>query len=69
MSGCEIDYVCVAPAHLTPAKDSSDTLLYNGDWAYCHAGVRDGHEWRRIVPMTIEEVRREREVSERRARI
>lgn len=64
MSGCLIDYVCVAPAHLAPSKDSSDTLVHDGSWAYCHAGVLDGHEWRRIAPMTIQELRRQSEVPE-----
>ncbi len=64
MSGSCIDYVCVAAAHLEPAKDSSDTLVNEGSWAYCHAGVIEGHEWRRIAPVTIQELRAQSKVRE-----
>lgn len=64
MSGCEIDYVCVASAHLASSSDSSDTLFYDGTWAYCHAGVQESHQWRKIAPLTIDELRRRSEAPE-----
>lgn len=63
VSDCHIDYVCVAPTHLA-SKDSSDTLVHQESWAYCHAGVLRGHEWRRIAPTTIQELRRHSEARE-----
>lgn len=64
VNSCEIDYVCVASAHLASSSDGSDTLFHDGNWAYCHAGVQESHQWRRIPPTTIEELRHGRDVPE-----
>lgn len=64
MSGSSIDYVCVAAAHITPTRQSSDTLVNDGRWAYCRAGVIEGHEWRRVTPVTIEDLRAQARVLE-----
>ena len=57
MSGSSIDYVCVAVEHGAPARDSSDTLVHDGSWAYCRAGVVEGHLWHRVAPVAIEKLR------------
>ena len=57
MSGSYIDYVCVAAAHSATVRDSSDTLVHDGSWAYCRAGVVEGHQWHRVAPVAIEELR------------
>ena len=64
MTGRDIDYVCVAPTHVASTRQSSDTLIHDGCWAYCYAGVADGHEWRRIAPTPIEELRSDSELPE-----
>ncbi|MFN2521191.1 MAG: hypothetical protein ABR525_09115 [Candidatus Limnocylindria bacterium] len=64
MTGSRIDYVCVAAAHNTLTLQSSDTLVQDGRWAYCRAGVIEGHEWRRVTPVTIEELRAQARVLE-----
>ena len=57
VSGSSIEYVCVAATHNAPARESSDTLVHEGTWAYCRAGVVDGHKWQRVAPVAIEVLR------------
>lgn len=56
MTGSDIDYVCAAPVHVAASTESSDTQLYEGSWAYCHAGVIEAHDWRSIVRMQIDDL-------------
>lgn len=54
----EISFVCRAHSG---KRDEGVVTIVDHEWAYCAAGLvvaAPGHEWERIQPASLEEVRR-----------
>ena len=49
-----IEFLCTAQHD---GRGDSSVTLEQGAWAYCPAGVTEGHHWSRIDPTAIEKLR------------
>lgn len=52
-----IEHLCASPAHQLPDDVESPIVIYAGRWAYCPAGVAEGHDWRATGGKTLATVR------------
>lgn len=52
-----IEHLCASPAHQLPDDVESPIVTYAGRWAYCPAGVAEGHDWRATGGKTLATVR------------
>ena len=53
-----IKFVCRNSAHQRARSDVySPVTLHEGEWAFCPAGVIDGHTWERIEGATLDGLR------------
>ena len=58
MNGNLVRYVCRAKVHVDASRNAtvaagSPVTVYEGEWAYCAAGARTGHEWEAIDLVTL----------------
>jgi hypothetical protein len=59
MAGALIRFVCRTPEHQRARIElSSPVTLHETDWAFCPAGVTEGHTWERIEGATLDALRR-----------
>jgi hypothetical protein len=52
-----IEHLCANPEHQIPKDVEHPVVMYAGRWAYCPAGVADGHDWRATGGKTLATVR------------
>ena len=58
MSGALIRFVCRKAEHQRRNTDVSNPVtLHQHEWAFCPAGLSDGHTWERIDDTTLETLR------------
>jgi hypothetical protein len=58
MAGALIRFVCRMPEHQRSRFElSSPVTLHEHEWAFCPAGVTDGHTWERIEGATLDALR------------
>ena len=59
MAGGLIRFVCRKPEHQRASGNvTSPVTLHEEAWAFCPAGVTEGHMWERIEGATLDELRR-----------
>jgi hypothetical protein len=58
MAGGLIRFVCRKTEHQrAQASVNSPVTLHDQEWAFCPAGVTDGHMWERIEGATLDALR------------
>jgi hypothetical protein len=58
MAGALIRFVCRKTEHQHASRDvTSPVTLHEQEWAFCPAGVTEGHTWERIEGATLDALR------------
>jgi hypothetical protein len=58
MAGALIRFVCRTSEHQRARVElSSPVTLHEEDWAFCPAGLTEGHTWERIEGATLDALR------------
>lgn len=59
------EFICRASVHRisversrTELASASPITVHDGKWAYCSAGATEGHDWRRIAPASLADLKR-----------
>jgi hypothetical protein len=59
MAGALIRFVCRSTTHQRASGELSiPVTLHEHEWAFCPAGLTDGHTWERIDGATLDSLRR-----------
>ena len=65
-----IHFRCTAKNHqddqIKHAQPGSPVTFKDGQWAYCPAGLAEGHEWNAVVPAPLETLRRQNAIDSHR---
>jgi hypothetical protein len=53
-----IHSVCVRPQHRASVAGDRTLTVHDGEWAYCPDGADGEHDWKAIVPVSLDDLLR-----------